>query len=234
MNPLFSLNDVSFHYNSRSVLSGINWELPEGEHYTILGPNGAGKTTLLRLLNLLLRPGGGTLRFRGIDISRAANIDLRNFRQEMAFVFQSPVLFKGTVKQNIEYGLSLRNCPPAEKNQRGEAIIEQAGLSLLTQKKATELSGGEAQRVAVARALVLEPQILLLDEPTTNLDRENQRLIEDLLEAYTQRKDTTLLLVTHSLRQAQKLTQRAVILEQGVLRWQGSIEAMELKTENFW
>lgn len=226
MNPLFALKNLSFHYNSRPVLSGINWELKAGEHCALLGPNGTGKTTLLRLLNFLLRPTGGSLLFRGQEVNRLGNGELRGFRREMAFVFQSPVLFAGTVRQNIEYGLTLRGYPPRERDEKVEQMLEHAGLSSLAPAKAATLSGGEAQRVALARALVLEPQILLLDEPTTNLDRENRGLIETLLEEYAQRPQTTIILVTHSLRQAQKLTQRAVVLEDEILKEEKLTEAL--------
>lgn len=233
MNSLFALREVSFKYNSRSILGGINWELGEGEHCALLGPNGAGKTTLLRLLNLLLRPTGGTLTFRTQDVSRATDRELRAFRRQMAFVFQAPVLFTGSVRRNLEYGLTLRGCPPPERIKKVEAILEQAGLEALAAVSSKELSGGEAQRVAVARALVLEPKVLLLDEPTTNLDRENQRLIENLLEAYAQKDNTTLLLVTHSLRQAKKLTPKAVVLEGGRVKEKGAVDQVELTAEDF-
>lgn len=203
------MEGVRHRYDQRSVLHIPALTLYQGEVLAVVGPSGAGKSTLLRLLALLETPSEGrvSLYLEGAEVNAAtAHLDQR---RALAMVFQHPVLLSRSVYQNVAYGLRVRG-------QRGgraiiNEVLDQLALADLASASAKTLSGGEAQRVALARSLVLQPHILLLDEPTANLDPANVRLIEDLIRAQNQR-GTTIILVTHNIFQARRLASRVILL----------------------
>ncbi len=213
--PAYTLHNVKQIYGERTVLDIPAMTVEQGEVLAIVGPSGAGKSTLLRLLALLESPAEGTvtLHLDGKSITReTATIDQR---RQIAMVFQRPALLSRSVWANVAYGLRVRG------NQDGHAHIERAleRVSMLPLRDARPhtLSGGEMQRVAVARALVLEPKVLLLDEPTANLDPTNVRIIEELIREQHETGDTTIVLVTHNIFQARRLATRVVFLMNGEL-----------------
>jgi len=187
-------------------------EVWRGESLAIVGPSGAGKSSLLRLLNFLEPPTSGTITFQGRTLGghAAAPLDLR---RQVTTVFQRPAPLSTSVLDNVAYGLRLRGAPQAR--ERAAAALARLGLARLAGKPARTLSGGELQRVALARALVIEPQVLLLDEPTANLDLYNAQQIEQALADLRARCDTTIVLVTHNIFQARRLGQRAALLLEG-------------------
>ena len=185
----------------------------EGQIHGVMGPSGAGKSTLLRLLNLLDQPTAGRIIYRGRDTARYR--PQLALRRRMAMVFQKPVLFDGTVFDNVAYGLRLRGLPAREVRKRVKACLQAVKMEHLERARARTLSGGEAQRVALARALVLEPDVLLLDEPTSNLDPQNVALLEALIRGANGRRNGTVVLVTHNVFQARRLADRVVFLYAG-------------------
>ncbi len=217
MSPLFVLRHIVMRYNTRTVLSVNNLEIDEGETLALIGPSGAGKSTLLRLLCFLEHPSAGSITYASSSITATPSLAIR---REITLVFQRPLLLDTTVWHNVAYGLKLRG---RHDDALVAATLEQLGLADLVQARALKLSGGEMQRVALARALVLQPRVLLLDEPTANLDPRNVTIIERAVTAL-QQQGTTIVLATHQLHQARRLGTRAALLFDGHLVEVGSVE----------
>lgn len=207
---MFQLRGVQKTYGARSVLQIDALDVHAGEILAFVGPSGAGKSTLLRLLNFLETPSAGELTYGGSDYR---NIPLER-RREITTVFQRPVLMNTSVRGNVGYGLRLRG-----RAGQGaiDQMLERVGLQGMARSPARKLSGGEMQRVALARALVIEPRVLLLDEPTANLDPYNVALIEDIVRTQHRERGTTIVLVTHNFFQAKRLAQRIGLLLNGQL-----------------
>ena len=212
---VYTLNGVEKSYGMRTVLRIPRLQIMTGEIFALVGPSGAGKSTLLRLLALLEAPTQGTLtvHLNGRDV--AHNEATIADRRQLAMVFQRPVLLSRSVRANIAYGLRLRG--EKDARQRVDAALARVALTPLADAQPRTLSGGEVQRVSLARALVLEPRILLLDEPTANLDPANVRLIEALIREQHQRYQSTIVLVTHNIFQARRLASRIGLLLDGEL-----------------
>ncbi|MBI4513795.1 MAG: ABC transporter ATP-binding protein [Gemmatimonadetes bacterium] len=207
-------------YGGVPVASVDRIEVRSGEVLALLGPNGAGKSTLLRILAGLERPDAGRLVFRGREV-RARDAELR---RASACVFQRPYLWSGRVRDNVEFGLKARGVAPEERRRRTQAILDLLGIAALADAPVSTLSGGEARRVALARALVLEPQVLFLDEPTADLDVSiHRRFIEDV-ERAVRRSRRAVLLVTHLAPEAFALGDRIAVMECGRIVQEGTPE----------
>jgi tungstate transport system ATP-binding protein len=208
--PLYTLTDVQHTYGTRTVLRIPSLTIHQGEIFTLVGPSGAGKSTLLRLLALLEPPTRGQVNLclngRQVAYSTASTAD----RRQVAMVFQRPALLSRSVRANVAYGLRVRG--QHNGRERVDAVLERVSLSHLAKARPRTLSGGEAQRVAVARALILEPRVLLLDEPTANLDPHNVRLIENLVREQHDQYGATIVLVTHNIFQARRLATRVAFV----------------------
>jgi tungstate transport system ATP-binding protein len=209
---IYELRGLCQEYGGRTVLSLASLTVREGERLALVGPSGAGKSTLLRLLNFLEPPRRGVIRFRGQEIpSGSAPLELR---RQVTTVFQRPVLLDADVVTNARYGLHLRGL---SSEARVRALLERVGLGPLVHTLARRLSAGEMQRVALARALLVEPRVLLLDEPTANLDPYNVGLIEEIVREHCGQQGTTVILVTHNIFQAKRLAERTGLLLSGQL-----------------
>jgi tungstate transport system ATP-binding protein len=212
MPPIYQLNGLQKAYHGRVVLDVDELAVARGEVLALVGPSGSGKSTLLRLLNFLEPPTAGALAFDG----RAAGDDLPlSERRRVTAVFQRPALLRRSVAANIGYGLGLRGAklPPQEL----AAWLDRLGLAHLARQSAPRLSAGEAQRVAMARALVVRPDVLLLDEPTANLDPYNVGLIERLVAEEQRATGMTVVWVTHDIFQARRAAGRVAFLMGGRL-----------------
>lgn len=187
--------------------------LYKGEIFCLLGASGAGKTTLLRLLNFLETPDEGEVVFEGHSFSAVQNHCPLGLLRKVTTVFQRPALLNDNVWNNIVYPLKIRN----KRIIKAEIlpIVEQLGISHLLRQSSFTLSGGEAQRVAMARALVFKPQVLLLDEPTANLDPNNIRIIEQMVTKYALEEKPTIVWITHNHFQAKRVGDRICLLEDG-------------------
>lgn len=214
---IFHLDDIRKEYDGREVLRIDNLSLFAGELFALVGPSGAGKSTLLRLLNFLEYPTQGTITFMGETIPHNTRPGLE-LRREITTVFQRSALLTTSVWNNIIYPLRLRRIR-VDEERRGEInqLIEELGLTNYKKQRADKLSGGEAQRVALARSLVFKPKVLLLDEPTANLDPTNISIIEEMIKRYLQREDRVIIMVTHNIFQARRLAHRVALLHQGEL-----------------
>jgi tungstate transport system ATP-binding protein len=210
--PIYQLDGVKKIYNERTVLQMDALQVEKGEVLALVGPSGAGKSTFLRLLNFLEPPSQGEIKYKGVVFSPGRTVPIELSRQ-VTTVFQRPMLLNRSVWENVSYGLKLRGL--RDSAQKIKTVLEQVGLEPLSRQPARKLSGGEAQRVALARAMAIEPEVLLLDEPTANLDPYNVGLIETIVSSLNREKGTTLVLVTHNVFQAKRLAGRVALLLDG-------------------
>ena len=210
---LFELRRVGFAYREQEVLDVPALVLDAGAVTVIAGRNGSGKTTLLKLLNGLLEPGRGEILYRGL---RVQDRNRQALRRETVHLHQNPYLFEGTVAQNLAFPLQFRGTSRRDQRHIVTETLARAGLSDLAQRHANRLSGGEKQRVALARALVLEPAVLLLDEPTANIDPASLRELEALLGDLSKR-GITLIMSSHHTGFAYRMADRLIELKAGRL-----------------
>ncbi|MBF0217295.1 MAG: ABC transporter ATP-binding protein [Candidatus Omnitrophica bacterium] len=198
------------------ALRGIDLTVNEGDFLSIAGPSGSGKTTLLNIIGALDSPTSGTVLFDGIDIGNTPTARLADLRlKKVGFVFQAYNLFNTlTAIENIEYIMVLQAKPPFEARKTAKALLERVGLSAHGDKQVNRLSGGEQQRVAVARALASGPKVILADEPTANLDSRTAANLIDLMRELNIEKNVTFIFSTHDKIVMDKAT-RLVLLKDG-------------------
>jgi tungstate transport system ATP-binding protein len=213
--PIFSLRNVQKIYNGQVVLDIEKLDFHAQRIYSLVGPNGCGKSTLLQILALLLKPTAGKIHFDGEHIEWKNNV-LQRIRQEITLVHQAPYLFHRTVKYNLAYGLKVRGIHGEEQHRRIHNALDLIGLPGFGRRNARELSGGEQQRVAIARALVLKPKVLLLDEPTSNMDRQSIAAFDALIPTLKE-KDVTIIQATHMPDQPERLGSEIISMEYGRL-----------------
>lgn len=225
MPPVISLRDILLCHNKGFRLSIDCLDLLKGQIYALTGPNGSGKSTLLRIMALLSLPQQGKVSFAG-----EGSADLTEQRQRVTMVEQSPYLFQGTVAENLAYGLKLRSVDRVEQNRRIKLMLSIVGLEGFEQRRAKELSGGEIQRVALARALIFKPDLLLLDEPTANIDCKSLPAFETLLSKLPG-YGVTVVFSTHDLSQSKRLRAELLQIENGRLlnRLNGSSDINDSK-----
>lgn len=214
MTAPLALVDVHKSFGSKEVLRGVDAEVHAGEVFAIVGPSGVGKTTALRLLDLLDAPDRGQILYHGTPIETGTLAALEQ-RRRMAMIMQNPVAFRATVFDNVAYGLWLRGVPDVDVRGRVFAALDFVGLLDAAPGRADRMSGGEQQRIAFARAAVLHPEILFLDEFTANLDPANVRVLEESILRFRRETGGTIVIVTHNLFQAKRLADRVGLLLDG-------------------
>jgi putative ABC transport system ATP-binding protein len=213
---LFELNDVTYSRGGKVVLRDVSIRLPVGAS-SVVGPSGSGKSTLLRLLNRLADPDSGTVVYEGTDVCERDPLALR---REVSLVPQLPALIEGTVHDNVAYGPRL-----AGHSFDTRSCLELAGLDPEFEgRDSSKLSVGEQQRVMLARALALDPRVLLLDEPTSALDRTARDAVEGTLRRLRARTAISLVLVTHDVEQARRMADYAVRIDTGRVAAQGPVD----------
>jgi len=211
--PRYRLQNVAKRHGADFTLDVPRLDVKRGEVLGLLGPTGAGKTTLLRLLAGLEAPTGGEIRFDG---SPFVSPDLRlSVRRRITLVHQRPVLLTGSVRMNVAYGLKLRGI--RDWKPTVDQVLDRLRLRPLASQSAHTLSGGQTQLVAVARALAIEPDVLLLDEPTVHLDPAHVALIEETLHEYRKSSGATIVWATHNLFQARRVADVTALLLNGQL-----------------
>jgi cobalt/nickel transport system ATP-binding protein len=213
MTPVLELSGVAHAYpDGHQALFGVDLHVHRGERVALLGPNGAGKTTLVLHLNGILMPGAGSVRISGLPVEKKS---LQEIRRRVGVVFQDPddQLFMGTVRQDVAFGPANLGLRGAELEARVMEALAKVGMEAYADRPPHHLSFGQRRRVAVATVLAMEPEILVLDEPSSNLDPASRRELADILASL----DVTVLMVTHDLPYALELCERSVILDDGVV-----------------
>jgi molybdopterin-binding protein len=206
------LKDVTKAYGNKIVLDAANLQIHEGEILALLGPNGSGKTTILKILAFIENPTGGEVTFQG------ENVNFKNtekVRLQSTLVFQKTTVFGTSVYNNVAYGLKLRKVPKETRDREVKKTLELVKLSGFEKRNARKLSGGEQQRVAIARALVLKTKLLLLDEPTANLDPKNAGILEEVIDTVNRENKVTIVMATHNMFQARKLPHHIALMDEG-------------------
>jgi len=212
MNFKLELENISKTYGNITALQQVNLKILEGEVFSLLGPNGSGKTTLLRIMAGIEKPSSGEMRFNSIKVDGG---NINDVRLKTTMVFQKTALFNTSVYKNIVYGLRLRERSKKETDEKVREALNTVKLEGYEKRPAKKLSGGEQQRVALARALALDTEVLLLDEPTANIDPKNVSIIEDTLSWVNKEKKTTMVIATHNMFQTETLAKRAALLLEG-------------------
>jgi len=227
MSTLVQVKNVHKYFTRGSeridVLQGVNLDIPEGDFLALMGPSGSGKTTLLNLMGGLDAPSSGSITIKGADISGLSGSRLSRWRsQHIGFVFQLynllPVL---TAAKNVELPLLLTKLSKAERRERVRIALKVVGLADRANHYPRQLSGGQEQRVGIARAIVTDPTLLLADEPTGDLDRKSGDEILDLLYTLNREHGKTIVMVTHDPRAAER-AKRTIHLEKGLLMGAGA------------
>ncbi len=216
MSNIVELRGIKKKFSEKEVLKGIDLEVERGELISLLGPSGSGKTTLLRIINLLEDASEGEIKIFSKRIKGLSKKEKLDIRRRMALVSQKPVMFSGSVFDNISYSLKIRHFTREEIEEKVKEVLKLVGLEGYEERKARSLSGGEAQRISFARALVFEPELLLLDEPTTSLDPISEAKIHSIIKKIRQ-LGITVILATHKQEEALNLSDRIAIFNKGRL-----------------
>jgi len=234
---LVTVRGVRKRFGAREVLRDIDLSVLAGSITVILGTNGAGKTTLLRILGLLEPADEGTVAYDGIvpsvstvtygalTASPAQDKHYLPLRRQMLLAFQHPTIFSGSVLSNVTYGLQLRGMSRTEAEERSMGALREAGIAERARQHASSLSGGEAARLSVARALALQPRLLLLDEPSASLDPYGTKLLEDLLLHMRDDLGMTAVVVTQDIFEARRVADQVAFLHEGRIIEQAPREA---------
>jgi len=209
---MIELRGVTKSYGSIQALDDVTLEVNRGEVLTLLGPNGSGKTTLVKIAAGLEAPSDGYFVFDGVKVEPS---NVASVRRRATLVFQKTVIFRGSVFDNVAFGLRLRGISAQELEGKVTDALDLVRLSHLRERRARSLSGGEQQRLSLARAIALDCDVVLLDEPTANLDPDSLIIIKDVIRRLNHEKGTTIIIATHNLEQAEDLSDRIVLLREG-------------------
>ena len=228
---LLKATNLGQKYGKKEVLKGVDLKVERGEVLALIGPTGAGKTTILRILDLLDPPAVGKIHFAEEDVTRSHRLRLEA-RRRMALVFQKPVAFNISVYANVAYALKVRGYNGRDISARVNSMLDTVDLADYGNRNALTLSGGEAQRVALARAMITRPEVLLLDEPTANLDPVSATTIENLIQRFNREHKTTIIMATHDMAQGQQMADRIAVLMHGQLMQIGRPEDIFSRPRN--
>ena len=213
---LYRLENIIRRHGDRTVLQIEKLDIEPEQIYTLIGPNGAGKTSLLQILAFLDQPSSGRIHFLDKEVI-FDQTHLYGLRRQVVLLDQTPIMFTGSVRRNVEFGLRVRKVAGKLRRQRIEEALELVGMERFIDYDAQGLSGGETKRVALARALVLRPEVLLCDEPTANVDTENQEIILKIIEKINREYKASIIFSTHFLAQGQRLAHQTLLLQNGAL-----------------
>lgn len=215
---IMECKDIGLIKNKQTILNNISFTIQSGDCIGIMGPSGSGKSSLFRLLNLLNSPTQGQILYKDKNIQEYAPTELR---RRISYILQKPYLFGTTVQENLTYSYQLLGQKPDFKEIH--SYLDKVKLpENILEKKNTALSGGEQQRIALIRSLLIKPEIILLDEVTAALDEENTLLLEKLIVAEQHLYHLTLLFITHNQEQAKRLAHKILYLEAGTIRSYGT------------
>ncbi len=227
------IQNLTRTYEDKVALDISDLSIPSGSFIGIIGPNGAGKSTFVKLLAGIDPLSQGRVLYNRKKLHRKSEV-----YQKMTLIFQKPYLFRTSVFDNIAYPLKIRGEKPEVINEKVEKLLVDLGLESIRNQLGKTLSGGEAQKVALARALVFEPELLLLDEPTANIDPQSIMVMERVLRDFHQKNRPTIIMVTHNIQQAKRLSKEVLFIDEGKLIERGPTAKVlehpkEGRTKNF-
>ena len=233
--PELAIEQLSKAFGPQKVLSGFNLKVAHGETIAVLGRSGTGKSVLLRLLIGLQKPDSGCIRIQGQEITALEGKQLNEIRKKIGFLFQQGALYDSlTVQQNVEFPLDRHTTLSAEERKtRAHELLESVGMGRDGDKMPSQISGGMQKRVGLARALALDPALVLLDEPTAGLDPITSAEIGELISQLQEKHKMTSIVVTHDLHGAKHFANRLVMLDQGKVLFEGSFEDLQKSSDPF-
>lgn len=229
---MLELRDVYFTPDGIQVLNGVNLQIDQGEIFVIMGASGAGKSTILRLINGLIRPDAGEIFVDGVLINNLTEKEMARIRRKVGMVFQSAALFDSlTVAENVGFAWRNEKLPRPELEKRVKETLEVVGLSNVEERMPAELSGGMKKRVGLARAIAMQPEAVLYDEPTAGLDPMTSNTILKLIKDLNTRLNVTSVVVTHDLPGAFAIADRVALLQKGKIIFVGTVEELKNSSE---
>ncbi len=206
------MKNVTKTYYNKTVVNSVNLQIHEGEILALLGPNGSGKSTILKILAFIENPTSGEVVFQSKKVNYK---NTEKERMQSTLVFQKTTVFSTSVYNNIAYGLKVRKVPQSTRDEEIKRALKLVKLEGFEKRNANKLSGGEQQRVAIARALVLKTKLLLLDEPTANLDPKNAGILEEVIDRVNRENKVTIVMATHNMFQAKTFPHRIALMDEG-------------------
>lgn len=225
--PVITIRDLHKSFGDYQVLKGVNLDLYEGENLVVLGKSGTGKSVLIKIISGLLTQDSGTVNVLGHEMSKISQKELRELRLNIGFSFQNSALYDSmTVRQNLEFPLvrNKKNLTKAEVDHAVESVLDAVSLSQTINQMPSELSGGQRKRIGIARTLILQPKIMLYDEPTAGLDPITCDEINNLINEVQERYHTSSIVITHDLTCAKQVGDRVTILLDGQFKRTGTFE----------
>jgi phospholipid/cholesterol/gamma-HCH transport system ATP-binding protein len=232
--PLIIINNLKMGFNEQWVLRDVSLKLFNGENLVVLGKSGSGKSVLIKCIVRLLIPDSGNIEVFGRDLKSLNRKELDEVRKKIGFLFQSGALYDSmTVKQNLEFPLRrIKNkMTDREVNEKISEVLENVGLSDALNKMPSQLSGGMRKRISLARTIVVDPLIMLYDEPTTGLDPATSDEISSLINDVQKKYKTTSLIITHDIECARTTADRIIMLNEGEIVSEGSLDDFEKSTD---
>jgi phospholipid/cholesterol/gamma-HCH transport system ATP-binding protein len=224
------IKNLQKSFGNQEVLKNVSLELLNGENLVVLGKSGSGKSVLIKCIVGLLNPGGGTIEVLGVDLGTLKSEDLAELRKKIGFLFQSGALYDSmTVKQNLEFPLRRirRDLSNAEIEEKIKEALENVGLSDSIHKMPSQLSGGMRKRISLARTIVVDPLVMLYDEPTTGLDPVTSDEISILINSIQKKYKTSSIIITHDIECARMTANRIVMLQEGEVYKEGKLAEFE-------
>ncbi len=229
--PIIDVQNLTKSYDERTALRNVDLKVDREDIFIVVGPSGAGKTTLLRLLDLLEEPTSGRVFFDGMDTARPEK-DKVLLRRQIGMVFQQVNMLNTSVYENVAYPLRIRGVKD-KVAEKVDEVLELVGLRGFEKRKALTLSGGEMQRISLAQSLIFDPKLLLLDEPTANLDPRNVNIIEGIVSKVNRDRRVTVVMATHDIAQAMNLASKVAVLREGTIAEVGYAREIFRKPSEF-
>lgn len=233
---IISVRDLKIAFGNQEVLKGISFDLKKGENLVVLGKSGTGKSVLIKCISQLLIPDEGSINVLGMEVSGLKGKQLAELRKKIGFLFQSGALYDSmNVRDNLEFPLRRMNRKIAKEqlNEKVHEVLKNVGLEHAIDKMPSELSGGMRKRIALARTIIVDPLIILYDEPTTGLDPITSAEISELINEVKQKYKTTSIVITHDMPCAREVADRVIILKDGFIHGEGTLDELEQKDDEW-